>query len=131
MVWRIDDSRLGFCKSIPGYDQFPAYVVCITSSVPETKYASFDAHLFTNLFANLKFEIEDNERILPSAIGHQLPCAGDSGGGHWIAIGKKSVLIGINTMAYTGVNGVCGDASAMQTTTDNNILKWIKQQTLF
>ena len=58
--------------------------------------------------------------------GHQFPCAGDSGAGHWMydSRSKKRALIGITAF---GPSMWCGFKLQVLKTTYPNILEWIKK----
>ena len=119
MKWKIDPKYQVRCRNEAGHEQYPEHVLCVQSLLPETKVAIVH-DTGKELRANdIHFR---HEKPLETDIGYQLPCKGDSGYGHWISDGEKSLLVGITTTQTR----FCGYGAHIQRIADSHILQWIK-----
>ena len=129
MKWKMDcekchpDKNCILHEDNTDYRMTP-YSLCVRSELPVTKTIEFKDVGNNQLeFINGVLMI-NNEPPNIDHIGHQLPCRGDSGIGHWMMNGKRSVLVGITAHG----KDPCGSAAIMQKTTHKDILTWIKEK---
>ena len=129
MKWKMDcetchsDKNCVLHSGNTDYRMTP-YSLCVRSELPLTKTIKFQD------VGNDQLEFDNGELMINNEppnidhIGHQLPCRGDSGIGHWMMNGQRFVMVGITT------NGMdpCGSAAIMQKTTYKDILTWIKEK---
>ena len=103
----------------------PDYIHCVTTHLQEISTAIIDFSDDWKLTKEIAFKSKPQDGDLT---GHQLPCKGDSGAGHWVQYQgqenevKKAVLVGVTATA-----GLCGLNSYMHRITDPAIMKFIKE----
>ena len=112
-----------------------SYTACIQSRFPDTLTAVFEDKTGQGELGFLR--TKDNKRgliiqrtensplIEKENIGTQQPASGDSGSGHWMENGRRSVLVGITT------GGVIAGPQQMQKTTHLEIWAFIRNRIMY
>lgn len=133
MIWEFPGNR--GCRVPSQYREgrkLEPWDLCVVSLLPQTSVFRLKRDGEGNLkllFANKEKpeEIFDFERASKSSnIGHQLPCMGDSGAGHWMydSKTKKRALIAITSYGY---GQFCGNDEHAMKATYPSVLQWIKR----
>ena len=115
------------------------FATCIENIFPKTStmLVTYKDESVTDRYeTDFRIKGVDNTAILeecqPENIGTQLNSKGDSGTGHWIANTEteppRAVLVAISTL---GSNRIPEKGSLVQKTTDEDILRFIKQTLSF
>ena len=141
MTWSMEDEQTHFPKQCGSrYCPLP-YIVCIQSQFPVTRTAKFeDDSIMGSAFGRDKLQfwgwkqnittltitnVENADLTNPCNIGTQGNAPGDSGTGHWIQTGDRSVLVGIST------GGINSKPGYIQKTTYREILAFIKNNIVY
>ena len=141
MTWTMEDEHTHFPKECnSNYCTLP-YTACIQSQFQITRTAKFEDNSimisafgrgqlqfwgWTHNITTLTIEnVENANFVNPCNMGTQGIAPGDSGQGHWIQAGDRSVLVGIST------GGVITKPGYIQKTTSREILAFIKNNIVY
>ena len=134
MRWKFGPKTPGICHLNDWPDVFwmPHFYSCIRTYHDDAEVWTFTQKTNMNFANNIKvsFEKYPPDPDPMDSAGYQLPCRGDSGGGHWmpgewvsmVSGTRRQVLIGVSVSGYKQ----CGKSAYMENLNSKEALRWIK-----
>ena len=130
MKWRYNPNKRGCIFLQQGiYQLIPDFVICVTPHRESAEVWTFQENENKEVtHDDSDIKIEENPQNDNEDSARQLPCQGDTGGGHWMQGGKdgtQNVVIGVQLVA----SEMCGQRnpeSLMHSINNEDDLDWIK-----